>query len=221
MSFDGDQYAGTDEGLDLTTKGQLHTHDASANAALNIGSDTFLLTADSTETTGIKWAAPASSGLWEELADETITGSPAQLTCTWSGSYTQLQVWCLSANNTSSPTAFTFNNDAGANYKANQFVDGVYYSNAASGEVPIWGQGNSQNITYILLNVFNPASGEAAYTWQGCNLNTAGANLPFSTSGWGKYYEGTQITEIDKSNFGNVNMIQKVGGRMRVFGVAG
>ena len=60
MSFDGDQYA-SDEGLDLTTKGQIHTHDSSANAALNVGSNTYLLTADSTETTGMKWAASGAT----------------------------------------------------------------------------------------------------------------------------------------------------------------
>jgi hypothetical protein len=58
LSFDGNQYP-SDEGLDLTTKGQIHTHDTSANAALNVGSNTYLLTADSTETTGMKWAAGA------------------------------------------------------------------------------------------------------------------------------------------------------------------
>jgi len=58
LSFNGNQYP-SDEGLDLTTKGQIHTHDTSANAALNVGSNTYLLTADSTETTGMKWAASA------------------------------------------------------------------------------------------------------------------------------------------------------------------
>lgn len=62
MSFDGDQYP-SDEGLDLTTKGQIHTHDTSANAALNVGANTYLLTADSTETTGMKWAAAAGASV--------------------------------------------------------------------------------------------------------------------------------------------------------------
>jgi len=60
LSFNGNQYP-SDEGLDLTTKGQIHTHDTSANAALNVGSNTYLLTADSTESTGMKWAASGAA----------------------------------------------------------------------------------------------------------------------------------------------------------------
>ena len=60
MSFAGNQYP-SDEGFDLTTKGQIHTHDASSNAALNVGSNTYLLTADSTESTGMKWAASGAA----------------------------------------------------------------------------------------------------------------------------------------------------------------
>jgi len=48
--------AATTGGLDLTTKGQIHTHDSSADAALPVGSDGYVLTADSGETTGLKWA---------------------------------------------------------------------------------------------------------------------------------------------------------------------
>jgi len=60
LSFNGNQYP-SDEGFDLTTKGQIHTHDASSNAALNVGSNTYLLTADSTESTGMKWAASGAA----------------------------------------------------------------------------------------------------------------------------------------------------------------
>lgn len=44
----------------LTTKGDVHTF-SSVDARLGVGSDAFVLTADSTQATGLKWAA-ASSG---------------------------------------------------------------------------------------------------------------------------------------------------------------
>ena len=56
MSFNGNQYA-SDDGLELTTKGQIHTY-SSENAAINVGTDTFVLQADSGETTGLKWSDP-------------------------------------------------------------------------------------------------------------------------------------------------------------------
>jgi len=42
----------------LTTKGDLLSHDASAFARLGVGSDGQVLTADSAETTGLKWETP-------------------------------------------------------------------------------------------------------------------------------------------------------------------
>lgn len=39
----------------LTTKGDLYTHDGSANARLPVGSNSQVLTADATATTGVRW----------------------------------------------------------------------------------------------------------------------------------------------------------------------
>lgn len=41
----------------LTTKGDVYTRDVSVDARLAVGADGFVLTADSTQATGLKWAA--------------------------------------------------------------------------------------------------------------------------------------------------------------------
>ena len=58
----------------LTTKGDLFTFDT-ADARLGVGANGTVLTADSAETTGLKWAAPASgSALITVKAETTVTG---------------------------------------------------------------------------------------------------------------------------------------------------
>jgi len=56
LSFNGNQYE-SDSGFDLTTKGQIHTY-STEQAAINLGTNNYVLQADSGETTGLKWSDP-------------------------------------------------------------------------------------------------------------------------------------------------------------------
>ena len=59
----------------LTTKGDLYTFSTS-DARLGVGTNTHVLTADSAEATGLKWAAPAGGGLvFLNKTDFTTSGS--------------------------------------------------------------------------------------------------------------------------------------------------
>lgn len=73
MSFDGSNYP-SDDGLELTTKGQIHTY-STENTGLNVGTDTHLLTADSSEATGMKWAAASSAGATVSTASRVQTAT--------------------------------------------------------------------------------------------------------------------------------------------------
>lgn len=61
MSFNGDLNA-TDDGLELQQKGQIHTY-STENTALNVGTDSYILSAASGETTGLEWVANTDAGL--------------------------------------------------------------------------------------------------------------------------------------------------------------
>ena len=63
----------------LTTKGDLFTF-TTVDARLGVGANNTVLTADSAEATGMKWATPASSGGMTLIASGTLSGASVSLT---------------------------------------------------------------------------------------------------------------------------------------------
>jgi hypothetical protein len=72
----------------LTTKGDLYTF-ASSDTRLGVGANGTILTADSAEATGLKWATPASGGGMTLLSTTSLTGSSVDISSI-SSSYTDL-----------------------------------------------------------------------------------------------------------------------------------
>ena len=60
----------------LTTKGDLISATAASTVArLGVGANNTVLTADSAEATGLKWATPAAGGGMTLLASGTLSGA--------------------------------------------------------------------------------------------------------------------------------------------------
>jgi hypothetical protein len=59
----------------LTTKGDLYTRSTSGDARLAVGADGQILTADSTQTDGVKWAASPTTGITALTGDAVASGS--------------------------------------------------------------------------------------------------------------------------------------------------
>ena len=64
---------GSDEGTDLTTKGDIHGYSTS-NTRIPVGVNDTVLTADSTEALGVKWAAAAGGITATDITDENYSG---------------------------------------------------------------------------------------------------------------------------------------------------
>ena len=174
------------------------------------------LTATALSTAPSWSAATPASTVWTELADVTL-GVNGQLSSGVFAAHDMLDIWVMGGNTVGQNTALTFNNSSAATYKNNHIVDGIYYSNTGNNEVTIYGA-NTQHISYIHLYTFyDNATTETAYNWNSINFQSGAGNLPWCATGWGYFYGG-QITQVDKSQYGNVLIDQTAGARIVVNG---
>ena len=74
LSYDGTSYVGVGGSSPLTTKGDLYTF-STVDARLGVGANDTVLTADSSQATGLKWAAPAVGGAWTQAATGSFSGA--------------------------------------------------------------------------------------------------------------------------------------------------
>jgi hypothetical protein len=176
-------------------------------------------------STAPSWAAAGpSSAVWTELADVTI-GAQGQLSSGVFAAHDMLDVWICGANSTAQNTAVTFNNSAAADYKNQQMVDGVFAANAGNNEIPIYGGNIQDEPFFIHLSIWNlpmasspgPPVGSIGYTWNAVNFDSS-FNNAIASIGWGKYFSGNAVTQIDKSQYGSVLLDQNAGARIVVLG---
>jgi len=116
--------------LPLTTKGDLFGY-STTNARIPVGADATVLTADSTQALGVKWAAPASGGAGNmaQIASGTLSGTSVSLTGLSSYTDLVLQVNSINVAGASNPkyTLGLNSNTGSTNYKQG---GGVYIQTA-------------------------------------------------------------------------------------------
>ena len=94
MSFNGNQYT-SDAGFDLDTKGQVHTY-STENAALDLGTNTYVLQADSTTSTGLVWSDPEN--LKHAVALEIAASDETTALTTGTAKVTFRMPWAMTLN---------------------------------------------------------------------------------------------------------------------------
>ena len=210
----------------LTTKGDLFGYSTTA-ARVPIGSDNQVLTADSTQALGLKWASPAGANNYSLLGTGTLTGAT---TITVSGISGIDSIYVIvkgaSSVNASSAIGARINTDTAANYYR-YGVELTFASAYSAANFAADGYANTYwNVGYMGNNATSVVHGYLVI--QGCN--TAGKKMVFSagngTAGGGNgqtaymlggYYDSTStISSISLfSTSGNFDA-----GTFEVYGAA-
>ena len=114
---------GSDEGTDLTTKGDIHGY-SSSNTRIPIGSNDTVLTADSAQALGLKWATPAGGGKVSLVDNQTAGESDNELT----GAFTAIDLQDVTCAMIIWKGAFTEDTDIMLRW--NGISSGTYSGNA-------------------------------------------------------------------------------------------
>jgi hypothetical protein len=168
----------------LTTKGDLYTF-STVDARLGVGTNGHVLTADSAQATGLKWAAPAGGGGMTVIASGTLSGASVTISSI-SGAYKDLRLvvknWKPATDNEF--LAAQLNADTGSNY----YTDVAMSTN---------GSNKTFNSTFIYICSFQDNA-----TAQGLSQSTFYEYA--NTTTW-KAYEGITVnnnaTTVTNSNF--------------------
>jgi hypothetical protein len=200
----------------LTTKGDLTPATGlAAFARLGVGANNTVLTADSAEATGLKWATPAGAATDFTLLNAGGTALTGAATITVSfTSYTNIYVFVQAASSASANSQMTFrlNADSGNNYRnialswvgadpyqsvrgdTSSFLFAGMGNTAAqtcTGSLQIFGAKSATGIKPIQYVGSGTGTNQEGYIGQGLYLGTSAITSVSVISGTGNFDAGT------------------------------
>jgi len=176
---------------------------ADAFARLAIGTNNQVLTADSAEATGMKWATPATPVGWTLLSTTSLTGASVTISSI-SGSYNELMIsvedYFTAAD---SSLYFQLNANAGANLHTRYLLaaqgNTIQTSNYSTGTESYWTLGScdnadNNNACIINLPAYANTSSRKMFSWSAEFVN----NTPLKelTFGNGAFNSTSAISSI-------------------------
>jgi len=184
----------------LTTKGDLFTF-STLDARIGVGANNTVLTADSAEATGLKWAAPTGGGM-TLISTTTLTGASITLSSI-PADYIHLQLIIqdyLPATD-DDQIAIRFNGDSANRYFTNNVGANQVGQTFSTSYSSIFNGGNDNAVTnaFVIINVFDYKN---TVTWKHFNSTGILVNATTTTSvntiaRQGAYNQTPAITSID------------------------
>jgi len=191
----------------LTTKGDVYTFSTS-DARLAVGANDTVLTADSAQATGLKWATPTAGGM-TLISTTSLTGASITLSSIPS-TYKNLQLIVRNyyAVNDGNRLNFRFNADATSNRHVSlSTISGTGSFNGTATNATN-GQDNAASQGLTVIDVFDYAN---TTTWKFfrsssiANDQTSATDVAFFTAALGAYNQTGAISSIElfpsSSNF--------------------
>jgi len=191
-------WATTADQTPLTTKGDIFTF-TTTDARLGVGANGTVLTADSAEATGLKWATPATGGGMTLLATTTLSGATTDVTSI-SGAYNYLHIEIVEPTISSGAFGLRYrlNNSTSANYGwqytqtgattiQNDVADTQFYGNYSA---------NYDNGTLVtVIKIYNYASSSSRKLLEALALGEVSTvrRLERISQAW---YDDTAVTSI-------------------------
>ena len=167
-------------------------------ARLAVGANGTVLTADSAETTGLKWATPAATGGMTLIQETVASANSAIDFSSISGSYKQLLLVWTGIQHSASGSAFPirFNSDSGSNYKnlATSISDTSLEAALIVSNTSVFAS-NSTN--YSPFGVSSDAAGLQNNATGSLLIDnySSGSKLKFYSGGW-SFWNGSNVKQV-------------------------
>jgi hypothetical protein len=214
------------------TKGDLAVASAADTAQkLAVGTDGYVLTADSAQTLGVKWAAAGGGGAWTLLSTTTVTGSDGVIdVSSISSSYNDLLLVAIvrgaDASFASDALQLQINADTGSNYSssyyrglgssmsvAEQLSQTYFYVGDMTSSI---GLANSFGMFEILLLGYKSTTWLKMIQAHGANVRANSANMIWAETSGGFWNSTAAINRVKLFGQNTANL--KVNSVLRIYG---